>query len=114
MSLSLRELQRGRKPLSSPDDATHRIAVLGRCMVDLVARIPRLPVPGETLFARSFDVFVGGKGGNQSIAAKRLGAEHPPPHRRSSRSACVFSKPLFRFGRLTCYQRTLNTGPDQQ
>jgi ribokinase len=44
-------------------------------MVDLVARIPRLPVPGETLFAHTFDMFVGGKGANQAIAAKRLGAD---------------------------------------
>jgi ribokinase len=43
-------------------------------MTDLVARVPRLPVPGETIFARSFEQFVGGKGVNQAIAAARLGA----------------------------------------
>jgi len=45
-------------------------------MVDLVARVPRLPLAGETLFARSLDIHVGGKGANQAIAARRLGAEH--------------------------------------
>jgi len=53
-----------------------RIVVLGSCTVDMVARVERLPLPGETLFARSLETFVGGKGANQAIAAKRLGAEH--------------------------------------
>ncbi len=44
-------------------------------MLDIVARIERLPARGETLFARSLEMFVGGKGANQAIAAKRLGAE---------------------------------------
>lgn len=43
-------------------------------MLDIVARIERLPAPGETLFARSLDMFAGGKGANQAIAARRLGA----------------------------------------
>ncbi|MCE7929125.1 MAG: ribokinase [Chloroflexi bacterium CFX7] len=50
------------------------IVVLGSCMLDIVARIERLPAPGETLFARSLDMFAGGKGANQAIAARRLGA----------------------------------------
>ncbi len=43
-------------------------------MVDMVVRIQRPPLPGETLFARSLETFVGGKGANQAIAAQRLGA----------------------------------------
>ncbi len=43
-------------------------------MMDLVVRAPRLPVRGETLFGHDFAMFVGGKGGNQAIAAARLGA----------------------------------------
>jgi ribokinase len=50
------------------------IAVLGSLMMDLVVRAPRLPVRGETLFGHDFAMFVGGKGGNQAIAAARLGA----------------------------------------
>jgi ribokinase len=44
-------------------------------MMDLVVRLPRLPVAGESLFAHDFRTFVGGKGGNQALAAARLGAE---------------------------------------
>jgi len=50
------------------------IVVLGSLMMDLVVRAPRLPVRGETLFGHDFAMFVGGKGGNQAIAAARLGA----------------------------------------
>lgn len=45
-------------------------------MTDLVVRVPRLPVEGESLIGHSLDVFVGGKGGNQALAAKRAGAAH--------------------------------------
>lgn len=50
------------------------ITVLGSLMMDLVVRIPRLPVIGESLLARDFAMFVGGKGGNQALAAARAGA----------------------------------------
>ena len=38
-------------------------------------RAPRLPVFGETLLGRDFDLGPGGKGSNQAIGAARLGAE---------------------------------------
>ena len=57
-----------------PGDKVTRIAVLGSLMQDLVVRAPRLPVVGETLFGQSFQLFPGGKGGNQAIAAARMGA----------------------------------------
>jgi ribokinase len=44
-------------------------------MMDLVVRAPRLPVAGESLLSHSFQTFPGGKGGNQAVAAARLGAE---------------------------------------
>jgi ribokinase len=50
------------------------IAVVGSLMMDLVVRVPRLPVLGESLFGRDFAVFGGGKGGNQALAAARAGA----------------------------------------
>jgi ribokinase len=53
-----------------------RIAVVGSLMMDLVVRVPRLPVAGESLIGQSFELFVGGKGGNQALAAKRAGANH--------------------------------------
>ena len=43
-------------------------------MMDLVVRAPRRPQPGETLVGSGFDVFLGGKGCNQAIAAARAGA----------------------------------------
>ena len=50
------------------------VAVVGSLMMDLVVRVPRLPVVGESLLGREFGTFVGGKGGNQALAAARLGA----------------------------------------
>jgi len=41
--------------------------------MDLAARVPRLPAPGETLVGRDFATTPGGKGGNQAVAAARLG-----------------------------------------
>ncbi|HEY1996298.1 ribokinase [Paraburkholderia sp.] len=51
-----------------------RVAVVGSLNMDLVARAPRLPHPGETLAGSSFAQVAGGKGGNQAVAAARLGA----------------------------------------
>ncbi len=42
--------------------------------MDLVARVPRLPLAGETLSGRSFETIPGGKGANQAVATARLGA----------------------------------------
>ncbi len=51
-----------------------RVCVVGSCMIDLISRVPRLPVLGETLFGHSFHLGYGGKGANQAVAAARLGA----------------------------------------
>lgn len=40
--------------------------------VDLVSRVPRFLLPGETLQGLDFHVYPGGKGGNQAVAAARL------------------------------------------
>jgi ribokinase len=50
------------------------IVVVGSLNADLVVRVDRFPAPGETLRGRRFDVFPGGKGGNQAAAVARLGA----------------------------------------
>jgi ribokinase len=50
------------------------LTVVGSINLDLVARVPALPRPGETLAATAFDRFPGGKGANQAVAAARLGA----------------------------------------
>jgi ribokinase len=50
------------------------LAVVGSINLDLVARVERLPRPGETLPAVEFARIPGGKGANQAVAAARLGA----------------------------------------
>jgi ribokinase len=52
-----------------------RIAVIGSVNLDLVARVSRLPEPGETLAASGLQRVPGGKGANQALAARRLGAD---------------------------------------
>ncbi|CAN7349264.1 ribokinase [Trinickia sp. LjRoot230] len=54
--------------------ASGRVAVVGSLNMDLVARVPRMPVAGETLAGQTFAQVPGGKGGNQAVAAARLGA----------------------------------------
>lgn len=50
------------------------VVVVGSCNMDLVTRTPRLPLPGETISGTSFGTYLGGKGFNQAVAARRLGA----------------------------------------
>jgi ribokinase len=52
-----------------------KIAVVGSLNMDLVARSPRIPVPGETIMGSDFHTMPGGKGANQAVAAARLGAQ---------------------------------------
>ena len=52
-----------------------KVCVVGSLMTDLVLRLPRLPLRGETLLADQAGQFLGGKGFNQAVAARRLGAE---------------------------------------
>ena len=49
------------------------IVVFGSINVDLIARVPRLPRPGETLAADGFQIVPGGKGANQALGAARAG-----------------------------------------
>lgn len=51
------------------------IVVFGSINVDLVARVERLPGPGETVKGPGYEVFPGGKGANQALAARRAGAD---------------------------------------
>lgn len=50
------------------------ILVVGSLNMDLVVKMPAIPRPGETLLGGSFATFPGGKGANQAVAARRLGA----------------------------------------
>ncbi len=52
-----------------------RIAVLGSVNLDLVANVEQLPEAGETITGATLSRFPGGKGANQALAARRLGAD---------------------------------------
>ncbi len=51
-----------------------RVIVVGSVNVDLVVTVDRMPGPGETVTGGHFEQHDGGKGGNQAVAAARLGA----------------------------------------
>jgi len=50
------------------------LTVVGSANLDLVARVERLPRPGETVSDAEFFTAPGGKGANQAVGAARLGA----------------------------------------
>ena len=51
------------------------VMVVGSTMIDLVAYTSRIPKKGETLVGDSFQMGFGGKGANQAVMARLLGAE---------------------------------------
>lgn len=51
-----------------------KVVVVGSLNMDLIVRMPRFPVAGETLAGHGFATAAGGKGANQAVAAARLGA----------------------------------------
>jgi ribokinase len=51
------------------------IVVVGSVNLDLSATAGRLPTPGETITGATLSRFPGGKGANQALAARRLGAD---------------------------------------
>jgi ribokinase len=52
-----------------------RVLVVGSANVDFTVQASRLPRPGETVSGGTLLVNYGGKGANQAVAARRLGAE---------------------------------------
>lgn len=54
--------------------AVPSVCVVGSFMCDIVLPVPRRPERGETLLIASCSLFLGGKGFNQAVAARRMGA----------------------------------------
>lgn len=53
--------------------ASPQIVVVGSVNMDLVCRVTRMPVAGQTILGNDFVTIPGGKGANQAVAAARLG-----------------------------------------
>jgi len=56
-------------------DDMGRVIIIGSINMDVVTRVPRFPLPGETIFGSELHFIPGGKGANQAVAASRLGDE---------------------------------------
>ncbi|RLG53963.1 MAG: ribokinase [Thermoproteota archaeon] len=52
-----------------------RIVIVGSVNMDLIVKLRKLPVVGETVIGGTFKMSPGGKGANQAVAAAKLGAE---------------------------------------
>jgi ribokinase len=52
-----------------------KIVVIGSSNTDMVIKTDHLPVPGETVIGGTFLMNPGGKGGNQAVAAARMGGK---------------------------------------
>lgn len=50
------------------------IVVVGSLNMDFVVSVDELPAPGETVLGRNFQMFPGGKGANQAVAAAKIGS----------------------------------------
>ena len=51
-----------------------QVTIVGSSNVDITALMNRLPGPGETVLADSYQLSPGGKGANQALAAQLAGA----------------------------------------
>jgi ribokinase len=81
-----------------------RLTVVGSINVDMVARIGRLPAPGETITDAQLTYAQGGKGANQAVAAARLGA-------RVRMNGCVGSDRFSQFAQRLLRGTGVDTSP---
>ena len=85
------------------------VLVAGSLHLDVVVDAPRLPRLDETLMGRSVAYRLGGKGGNQAIAAARMGARTAMAGRVGSDR---FSAQIPR--RTGCRRSGIGTGSNRQ
>ena len=52
-----------------------KVMIIGSSDTDMVMQLDTLPTSGKTLLGDNFQVYSGGKGANQAVAAARLGVE---------------------------------------
>ena len=52
-----------------------KVAVVGSSNMDIFCYTDQLPEPGETVIGDRYSMVMGGKGANQTVGARRLGAE---------------------------------------
>lgn len=52
-----------------------KIIVVGSSNTDLIIKLDRIPLPGETVIGGEFATAAGGKGANQAVAAARAGGD---------------------------------------
>ncbi|MDQ3812587.1 MAG: ribokinase [Armatimonadota bacterium] len=50
------------------------VIVIGSSNIDMTVLCPELPLPGQTILGDQFAMHPGGKGGNQAVAAAKMGA----------------------------------------
>lgn len=52
-----------------------KIVVVGSSNTDMIMKMEKIPVPGETVLGGEFSIAAGGKGANQAVAAARAGGD---------------------------------------
>ena len=86
------------------------LLVVGSLHLDVVVHAPRLPRLDETLSGTSVDYVFGGKGGNQAIAASRMGADVHFAGRAGSDSFGDIIRDKLRIGGIDSSQLQVDAG----
>lgn len=60
--------------MTTPQVPAPAVMVVGSTMMDMITYVDRIPTAGETVHGNTFSLGFGGKGANQAVMARRLGA----------------------------------------
>ncbi|MEP2030817.1 MAG: PfkB family carbohydrate kinase [Paracoccaceae bacterium] len=88
-----------------------RLMVVGSLHLDVLLHAPHLPALDETVAGSTVDYVFGGKGGNQALAAARLGASVSFAGRAGSDSFGDILRETLRSSRIDVSQMQRDTGP---